>query len=259
MVIGAGPTGLRRRRTCWNTGSEPLVLEAGPGAGAAVAQWQHVRLFSSWSELIDPAAASCWRDRLAAPTAGLPDRGGVGRALPGAAGVGAGRPGPRTARGDRRRRRAGTGSSTPAATPSRSPSTCAPPRARSGSTARAVIDASGTWATPNPLGADGCRRWVSRPRPPDRLPGARPAPTRPRGPATPAAQRRGRRLGHCALTALVAFAALAEQEPGTRIVWLLRRGVVGNVFGGGDADQLPARGALGRGRQPRSRPVTSRR
>jgi hypothetical protein len=48
------------------------------------------------------------------------------------------------------------------------------------------------------------------------------------------------------LTALVAFAGLAEQEPGTEIVWLLRRAVVGNVFGGGDADQLPARGALGR-------------
>jgi hypothetical protein len=47
------------------------------------------------------------------------------------------------------------------------------------------------------------------------------------------------------MTALVALADLAEQEPGTQIVWLLRRGVVGSVFGGGDADQLPARGALG--------------
>jgi hypothetical protein len=51
--------------------------------------------------------------------------------------------------------------------------------------------------------------------------------------------------GHSALTALVALVELAEQEPGTKIVWLLRRGAVGTVFGGGEADQLPARGALG--------------
>ena len=32
---------------------------------------------------------------------------------------------------------------------------------------------------------------------------------------------------------------------GTEAVWVLRRGAVGNAFGGGEADQLPARGALG--------------
>jgi hypothetical protein len=49
--------------------------------------------------------------------------------------------------------------------------------------------------------------------------------------------------GHSALTALVAQAGLADE--GTRISWVLRRGAVGNVFGGGEADQLAARGALG--------------
>src|SRR5205085_7234422 len=51
--------------------------------------------------------------------------------------------------------------------------------------------------------------------------------------------------GHSALTALVAFSDLARDEPGTHVDWLLRRGQVGATFGGGDADQLPARGALG--------------
>ena len=51
--------------------------------------------------------------------------------------------------------------------------------------------------------------------------------------------------GHSALTALVALAGLAEQDPGTRISWVLRRGEVGTAFGGGEDDQLPARGALG--------------
>lgn len=60
----------------------------------------------------------------------------------------------------------------------------------------------------------------------------------------------GRRIavaggGHSALTALVAFADLAEAEPGTHVVWLLHRGQVGDTFGGGETDQLPARGALG--------------
>jgi hypothetical protein len=51
--------------------------------------------------------------------------------------------------------------------------------------------------------------------------------------------------GHSALTALVALATLAEEVPGTKAVWVLRRGAVGSAYGGGDADQLPARGALG--------------
>jgi cation diffusion facilitator CzcD-associated flavoprotein CzcO len=40
--------------------------------------------------------------------------------------------------------------------------------------------------------------------------------------------------GHSALTALVAFAELAEQAPGAHVEWLLRRGSIGNTFGGGD-------------------------
>ncbi|PBO31779.1 flavoprotein, partial [Streptomyces albidoflavus] len=37
-------------------GIEPLVLEAGTTAGAAVREWSHVRLFSTWGEVVDPAA-----------------------------------------------------------------------------------------------------------------------------------------------------------------------------------------------------------
>ena len=51
--------------------------------------------------------------------------------------------------------------------------------------------------------------------------------------------------GHSALTALVAFADLVETDPGTHVSWLLRRGSIGDTLGGGEADQLPARGALG--------------
>lgn len=38
---------------------------------------------------------------------------------------------------------------------------------------------------------------------------------------------------------------MAKDVPGTHAVWILRRGISGSTFGGGSADQLPARGALG--------------
>jgi hypothetical protein len=47
------------------------------------------------------------------------------------------------------------------------------------------------------------------------------------------------------MTALIDLAGLAADHPATRISWVLRRGVSGNTFGGGAADELPQRGALG--------------
>ena len=52
--------------------------------------------------------------------------------------------------------------------------------------------------------------------------------------------------GASAQNALVELAQLAESAPGTRVTWLVRRPSVGNAFGGGDNDQLEARGALGK-------------
>src|SRR4051812_33215536 len=51
--------------------------------------------------------------------------------------------------------------------------------------------------------------------------------------------------GASAFTALAALADVAKDEPDTHAVWVLRRGLSGSTFGGGEADQLPARGALG--------------
>ena len=61
----------RRRRTCWSAALEPLVLEAGKGA-AARSRMAHVRLFSPWRELIDPAAARCSVHRLGSTADGFP-------------------------------------------------------------------------------------------------------------------------------------------------------------------------------------------
>jgi hypothetical protein len=51
--------------------------------------------------------------------------------------------------------------------------------------------------------------------------------------------------GHSAFNALLDLAVLAEDVPGTEIVWAVRRQEAGHLFGGGENDQLEARGALG--------------
>jgi thioredoxin reductase len=109
---------------------------------------------------------------------------------------------------------------------------------------RAVIDASGTFAAPNPAGAGGvpavgeaaakARIFYGMP---DVLGIARP-------------RYAGKRVlvvgsGHSAMNALLDLVSLRQEEPATRVVWAMRRGDVASVYGGGSADQLPERGQLG--------------
>ena len=56
VVIGAGPIGLAAAAELRERGLTPLVFERGTTAGAAISEWNHVRLFSRWSELVSPAA-----------------------------------------------------------------------------------------------------------------------------------------------------------------------------------------------------------
>lgn len=244
VIIGAGPAGLAAAAHLVGRGLRTLVLEAGPAPGAAVREWGHVRLFSRWGELVDGAAEKLlaptgwnaphadsyptgveWAEYYLQPLAdALGDRVRTGARV-----VGVARRGWDRVVDDAR--------------------TAEPLTVHLASgervTARAVVDASGTWTAPNPLGADG---WPAA--------GEREAADRisHRVPDLddPDVRRRhaGRHTavagsGHSALTALVELAVLAEEVPGTRVTWLLRRGGVGDAFGGGDADQLPARGALG--------------
>lgn len=110
--------------------------------------------------------------------------------------------------------------------------------------ASAVIDASGTWFKANPMGANGLpargeAAHAARIRYgiPDILGGER------------ARYARKRTLvvgtGHSAINSLLALVELMDQDEGTRVFWGMRRSAPGNAFGGGDADALPARGALG--------------
>ncbi len=110
--------------------------------------------------------------------------------------------------------------------------------------ARAVIDASGTYTTPNPLGAGGLPAVGERALADQIVYGIPDALGRDR------LRYAGRRVlvagsGHSAFNAILDLAALAEQEKDTSITWIVRRGEMGGAYGGGANDALPARGALG--------------
>jgi glycine/D-amino acid oxidase-like deaminating enzyme len=56
VVIGAGPMGLAAAAHLVAQGHEPILLEAGHEVGAGVRSWGHVRMFSPWKHLVDPVA-----------------------------------------------------------------------------------------------------------------------------------------------------------------------------------------------------------
>ncbi|MFI8282443.1 NAD(P)-binding domain-containing protein [Streptomyces albidoflavus] len=250
VVIGAGPAGLAAAAHLLDQGIEPLVLEAGPTAGAAVREWSHVRLFSTWGEVIDPAAEKLlaptgwtrpdpatypsggdWADLYLQPLADvLGDRVRTGARVTGVSRTGR----DRIVDADREQQ----------------PFVAHIARTDGGEErvfARAVIDASGTWATPSPAGGSGLPALgekAASDRITYRVPDLQDPAVR--------ARYAGKRTvvigsGASAFTALAYLADLAKSDDGagTKGVWILRRGISGATFGGGEADQLPARGALG--------------
>lgn len=248
LVIGAGPIGLAAAAHLVERGLDPLVLEAGPTAGSAVREWSHVRLFSTWAELVDPAAEKLlaptgwvrpdaaayptggdWAERYLQPLADvLGDTVRYGARVIGVARAG-------------RDRIVDSGRDEQPFTVHIETSDGREERL----TARAVIDASGTWSTPSPMGADGLAALGEKAvadRVSYRVPDF--------GDPAVRARYAGRRTavvgsGASAFTALALLADLAAEAPGAHAVWVLRRSIGATTYGGGEADQLPARGALG--------------
>ncbi len=110
--------------------------------------------------------------------------------------------------------------------------------------AGAVIDASGTWTSPNPAGAHGLLapgEAANKDRIaygiPDVLGTARSTYA---GASTLVVG-----AGHSAMNAVLDLAALARKAPGTRVLWAFRRPLAAVNFGGGAADGLATRGTLG--------------
>ncbi|GGL50041.1 FAD-dependent oxidoreductase [Planomonospora parontospora] len=245
VVIGAGPVGLAAAAHLAERGLAFLVLEAGSRVGASISQWGHVRTFSPWKYDIDPAArrllnAHGWDapdpdwlptgaelvERYLDPLAAHPVIAPYLRLNAQVTGI--------SRAGFDRVRSLGR---------EHAPFLI---RLETGGeiAARAVVDASGTWRTPNVLGASGLPArgehaaggFVDHALP-DVLGADRDAYA---GKHTLVVG-----AGHSAATTLLALAQLAEEVPGTRITWAIRAGSAARTYGGGAADALPARGALG--------------
>ena len=247
-VIGAGPVGLAAAAHLHERGIPFVVFEVGDHAAASIRDWAHVQLFSPWSYDIDPAARRLleqhgWR----APDVAEHPTGGelVERYLEPLASLPAISAALRTNRLVIGITRAGTDK---VATAGRSEApfvvTTDGPHGVERTLARAVIDASGTWLTPNPVGADGRPAIGERDAAaliesgsPDVLGGDR--------------RRYARRRvavvgsGHSAQNAVRDLAVLATRAPGTDVTWIIRRSDPGQLFGGKANDQLPERGRLG--------------
>ncbi|MBX3605595.1 MAG: NAD(P)-binding domain-containing protein [Piscinibacter sp.] len=247
-VLGAGPVGLAAAARLVERGMPFFILEAASTVGANLDDYGHVRLFSPWRYDIDAAMARLleptgWRApdpqalplagevvaRVLAPFAALPQ---VAAALQLDTRVLA-----VTREGFDKVKSAGRAN--------------APFVIRAEHRgeivefkARAVIDATGTWNHPNPVGASGLPAIGERGLAERIFYGI---------PDVLGAQRgryAGKRTlvvgaGHSAANALLYLAELAGQAPGTQLVWSVRSPALTRVFGGGDADALPARGALG--------------
>jgi Pyridine nucleotide-disulphide oxidoreductase len=248
-VIGGGPVGLAAAAHLKERGLQPLVLEGGPSVGHSMRQWGHVRLFSPWRYVVDHASKRALLDAgWVAPDDELLPTGleVVEKYLEPLAALdsfaGSVRVNMRVVAISRRL-------VDKVKTPNRDAMPFVVRAVDAGGTehdilASAVIDASGTWRNPNPMGANGLPARGERANAdrirygiPDVLGAER-------------ARYAGKRTlvlgtGHSAINTLLALAELIDADSTTRVFWGMRRSAPGNAFGGGDADALPARGALG--------------
>lgn len=254
-VIGAGPIGLAAAAHLLERGLSPLVFEAGPTVAASYETFRHVHLFSPWRYNVDPAArrlleATGWKmpredelptagamiDEYLAPLAAHPAIAPTLRLNHRVTGI--------SREGFDKMKPEGRADA-PFVIRCRTPAKMVSESIFEEFRAWAVIDATGTWMKPNPLGANG-------------LPAI--------GEVEAAAhiaygmpdvlgrfrdRYAGKRVlvagaGHSAAGTLLALAKLAEAQPGTEIVWTIRGHNFTRIFGGGENDGLPARGALGR-------------
>jgi thioredoxin reductase len=252
VIVGAGPIGLAAAAHAQSRGLATIVLEAGDTAGSAVREWGHVRLFSAWGELIDPVAerllqptgwtrpdptsyptGADWAETYLAPLARALDATDEVEVRFGSRVIGVAKQG--------RDRMVDAGREDAAFTVK-----VATPDGVTRLAASAVIDASGTWGGPSPLGGDGMpalgeaehRAQITYGIPDFEDPQV-------------AARYAGKHVavagtGASAQNTLVGLSRLSQDAPGTKVSWLVRRAAADDAFGGGDNDQLEARGALGK-------------
>jgi len=246
-IIGAGPVGLAAAAHLLEKGETPLLLEAGETAAASVLSWGHVKLFSPWRYCIDDAARRLlqkidWSEPdLDSYPSGkeLADH----YLLPLAAQLSSclrtnSKVVSVTRLGFDKMKNSGRDQAPFLLTIEH----------RDGSEesilARAIIDASGTYTTPNPLGYSGI------PAPGERSSASQILYRIPDVHGADRERYAGKRVavvgsGHSAFNAIIELAELARELPETQIVWVVRKTDLTTTYGGELGDALPERGALG--------------
>lgn len=248
VIIGAGPIGLAAAANLVERNIDFVVLESGEAVAQSVRDWGHTRLFSPWKHLVDPAAQRLLErygwvlpaperapsgaelvELYVAPLAELKEI--APRIRTNVEVLAVSREGM-----DRTRTRAR------AATPF-----VLRTRTLGGHveemTARAVIDASGTYSSPNPLSSSGLEL-LGMPDIADRVTAALPDVL-----GRDRARFAGQAVtvvgaGHSAANTLLALVALAREEPGTSVTWLIRNQQAVRVSSSPD-DELVGRAHLG--------------
>ena len=109
---------------------------------------------------------------------------------------------------------------------------------------RAVIDASGTWNSPNPIGSGG-NYAIGEVENRDKI-----FYGIPNIPGQHTERYKNKNVlvvgsGHSSINAILELDKLKQRYPATEIHWVLRKKNIRDVYGGQEADALEARGALG--------------
>ena len=248
-VIGAGPVGLAAAAHLVKGGQTLLVLEAGESVGASMLEWAHVQVFSPWQYNIDAVAGELLDESgwTTPPAEEFPTGGEiVAQYLRPLAELPQIKPHIRlnarvvavTRQGFDKMKSNGREE--------------APfliqidgPNGEEQILAKSVIDASGTYTIPNPLGSGGLPAFGERAAQ-DRIFYGIPDVLN-----TYRQRYAGKRIlivgsGHSAFNALNDLVLLKEEAPETTITWAVRRKLGDQMYGGGENDALPARGQLGR-------------
>jgi thioredoxin reductase len=247
-VIGAGAIGLAAAAHLVQRGETPIVFEMADGVAGNVSQWRHVRVFSPWQYNLDAAAVALlaqtnWQapdpqylplggeliDNYLTPLANTPSLKPHIHTNTKVVGV------------SRRRidKMKDFG---------RDSAPFVLQVVENGKAkrylAKAVIDASGVWASPNPLGSDGLT-----------APGEMENAGKihygiPDIHGKDKAKYAGKTVavvggGHSAINAILELGDIRAEHPHTHIHWILRKNQVADTYGGLGDDALPGRGRLG--------------
>lgn len=248
-IIGAGPVGLAAAARAVERKLDFVLLESGASVGTALRDWGHVRVFSPWAYNIDEAAHTLLKEAgwsAPMPTALPLGREIVEKYLEPLASLPAIKPRiifnarvERVARAFADKMNDDGRAGSPFVVRWRDAD-----GEEHETLARAIVDASGAWSQPNPIGVNGlpvigereARDFIEYGIP-DVSGSAR-------------TQYEGKRVlvigaGHSAINVALDLLRLQGSAPDTQILWALRRNRIEKLLGGGLNDQLPERGALG--------------